>query len=467
MNTSSSSAVYEGWLKMKLRSVFSSVASGTLLLLASGCGASSAPSEPPFDGGAGRASSAGGASGASDQASNPSLGGSTAAAAGNMGSSGSAALGASGSAGMGSGGMGGASGMSGAGAGGTSASGGSAGAGGAAGSGGIAGAGGDAGAPPGVRIVGRTAPGTNGAVRFSWPGVNIHARFNGTQVSMNLDDGNNKNRFTVVIDGGTPKTVTTSTAQTIQLATGLPNTAHDLLIWRNTEASPGGVTQFRGLSSFGTGGALLEPTSAPDRRMEVIGDSLSVGAGVEGTSTTCSPDINAFSNNYLAYGSVAARSVQADVVTIAWSGIGVYRSYSASDPTMPQRYDYSIPNDSTAWDFSLYQPNVVVINLGTNDFSNGNPGQPYIDAYVNFVKHVRSKYAAANFILIDMYGGDRLMAINNVVTALKSGGEQKVETLSFSSVPNNNTACNQHPNTSAQAAMGALLAARLQTLLGW
>ncbi len=89
------------------------------------------------------------------------------------------------------------------------------------------------------------------------------------------------------------------------------------------------------------------------------------------------------------------------------------------------------------------------------------------DAYVAFVKHVRSKYGSAKFILIDMYGGDRLTAINQVVSTLKSGGESKVETLSFSGVPKNNTACNQHPNIAAQQAMGALLAARLKSSLGW
>ena len=66
-----------------------------------------------------------------------------------------------------------------------------------------------------------------------------------------------------------------------------------------------------------------------------------------------------------------------------------------------------------------------------------------------------------------MYGGDRLTAINSVVTTLKNGGESKVEALSFAAVPNNNTACNSHPNTAAQKAMGALLAARLKSLLNW
>jgi hypothetical protein len=424
-----------------------------------GSAAGSSAGAPPANGG----SAMGGASGVSSGGGVAAAGGGNTATGGaNGGSAGASVAGGAPNGGASGGGASGSSAGQANGSAGASAGNGVGGASGGAGAGGSGGAG-----TPGLRIVGRTAAGTNGAVRYSWPGVTVNARFTGTQVSMSLNDANNKNRFTVVIDGGTPKTVTSTSGQaSLALASGLSSGTHDLVFWRNTEASIG-VTQLTGLTGFSAGGALQPPAAAPDRRIEVIGDSLSVGAGVEGTSTTCSPSIDAFTNNYLAYGSVAARSVQADVVTIAWSGIGVYVSYGGTAPTMPQRYDYAIPNDNTAWDFTKYQPQVVVINLGTNDFYAGNPGQPYVDAYVAFVKHVRTKYASASFVLIDMYGGDRLTAINSVVTALKNGGETKVQTLSFSSVPNNNTACNQHPNITAQAAMGALLAARLKTLMGW
>jgi len=303
-----------------------------------------------------------------------------------------------------------------------------------------------------------------------WSGVNINARFTGTQVSMDMNDGSNHNRFTVVVDGGTPKTVTTVSGQTsLVLATGLSGGTHDLVVWRNTEASPGGVSQFIGLSNFGSGGGLLAPAAAPDRRIEVIGDSLSAGAGVEGNKD-CPGGINAFTNNYLAYGSVAARAVSADVVTIAWSGIGVYRNYGETTPaatsqTMPKRYPYAIPN-TILWDFSQYQPQVVVINLGTNDFGSGDPGQAYETAYIDFIHTVRAKYASAYFILIDMYGGDRLTRINNVVAALKNSGESKVEMLSVSKAQNNQ-GCGQHPNTVGQQAMGDVLATRLKSLMGW
>ncbi len=336
--------------------------------------------------------------------------------------------------------------------------------GGATPSGGTPATGGSTGSP-GVRIVGRTAPAVSGVstvpVRFSWPGVNINARFTGTQVSMALTGGGT--RFTVVVDGGAPKTVTATTGST-QIASSLTSGSHDLLIWRNTEASPGGITQFSGLTNLSTGGALGVPALAPKKRIEIIGDSLSVGAGVEGNST-CAGGIDAFTNNYLAYGSVAARSLGVDVVTIAWSGIGVYRNYDGSTTnTMPTRYPYSAPNDTALWDFTVYQPDVTVINLGTNDFGSGDPGTAYETAYESFIKTVRSKYAGTYFVLIDMYGGTRLTRINNVVTAMKGSGETRIEALSFSSVQNN-LGCNQHPNVAAQAAMGSVLANRLKAIL--
>jgi lysophospholipase L1-like esterase len=410
----------------------------------------------------GGATSSGGATGTGGAAG----AGGARAAGGTLGSGGTTSTGGgSGSGGAATGGAGGS----------RAGNGGSAGAmGGNAGGGQMTGSGGAAGgsaSSPAVRIVGRTGPGgESGSTAYSWPGVNIQARFTGTSVSMAVNNATGNNRITVVVDGGTPTVLALASGQsTVSLASGLASGTHDLLIWRNTEASPGGTTTFGGLTAFGAGGALLAPGAAPARRMEVVGDSLSVGAGVEGDST-CTGGIDAYTDNYLAYGSIAARAVSADVVTIAYSGIGVYRNYGETTPTatsltMPKRYPYALP-DTVLWNFALYQPQVVVINLGTNDFGSGDPGTPYETAYVSFVEAIRQDYADAYFILIDMYGGTRLTRLNNVVASLKAAGETKVEVLSLDSVQNN-LGCNQHPNVAGQQAMGTTLAARLQTLLGW
>jgi lysophospholipase L1-like esterase len=347
------------------------------------------------------------------------------------------------------------------GGGGTAGGGSVAGGGSAAGSG-TAGSGGSA--SPAVRIVGRTASKGTGT-RFGWPGVALHARFKGTRASIELNDGNAQNAFEVVLDDQPPKKLRTKAGQTsYPLATDLPDGEHRVTVWRSTEVFDTGNTDFLGIGEFGEGGTLLSPPPAPDRRIEVIGDSISVGAGLEGGAANCAANKSS-TDNFYAYGSVAARALGAEVATIAYSGIGVYRSYGGGDPTMPERYDRALPGESGDWDFSKYQPHVVVITLGTNDFGSGNPGQPYVDAYVAFAKHVRSKYPNAHFILAAMYGNQET-PIGNVVNNLKSNGDSKVQLLTFSAVQNNK-GCAQHPDKAAQQAMGELLAARIKVIMSW
>ena len=46
------------------------------------------------------------------------------------------------------------------------------------------------------------------------------------------------------------------------------------------------------------------------------------------------------------------------------------------------------------YDFAR-KPNAVIVNLGTNDSAPGDPGTAYEDAYVTFLRKVRSHYADA------------------------------------------------------------------------
>ena len=49
-----------------------------------------------------------------------------------------------------------------------------------------------------------------------------------------------------------------------------------------------------------------------------------------------------------------------------------------------------------AWDFNLFQADVVVLNLGTNDFIFNNPTEAeFRGAYLDLLRTVRSKYPSA------------------------------------------------------------------------
>ena len=118
-------------------------------------------------------------------------------------------------------------------------------------------------------------------------------------------------------------------------------------------------------------------------RIEFIGDSITCGYGLEGiwekdTFTTKQerPD--------KAYAFLTARALGAEFQLCSWSGIGITSNYV--DPAtvflpdtswlMPACWPYTdkkgqlhLKQEPEVWDSSKFPPDIVVINLGTNDIS--------------------------------------------------------------------------------------------------
>jgi lysophospholipase L1-like esterase len=280
----------------------------------------------------------------------------------------------------------------------------------------------------------------------------------------------------VVIDGVVqPKLV--STGNLDSLATGLSAGEHSVELYRRTEASQG-EAQFLGFD-FG-GGALLAPAPAPERRIEIIGDSISAGYGDEGPDMNCpfTPDTE---NHYLTYGAIAARNVGADLVTVAWSGRGVVCNYG-DDPTscddpMPTVVDRILPAQATSvWNFALYQPQAVVINLGTNDFSTTvDPANAEFEAaYTTLLTRVRAAYPDAIILCTvgPLLSGTDLAtarsAITNSVQARVDAGDGQVKTFELAETdPANGYGCDWHPSQRTHQIMADTLTTTLRAELGW
>src|SRR5687768_16197828 len=213
-------------------------------------------------------------------------------------------------------------------------------------------------------IVSSTTDASN--VRFAWSGSGVVARFSGTSLSVRLDGGQ---QYTVLIDGQLQPKLIPSTPTSV-LASDLAEGTHVVEIYRRTEANQGESI----FSGFDLGsGTLLAPPPAPERRIEIVGDSITCGYGNEGADMNCpfTPDTE---NHYLTYGAIAARAVGAELSTVAWSGKGVVCNYgdepaSCVDP-LPVYYDRTLPErPESVWSFASWQPHAVVINLGNNDLS--------------------------------------------------------------------------------------------------
>ena len=96
--------------------------------------------------------------------------------------------------------------------------------------------------------------------------------------------------------------------------------------------------------------------------MEVIGDSMSCGADNEGAPGE--PGTPANSNAYFSYGAMTARNIDADYMCISWSGKTMDAEHG-----MPAIYERIVPEYYSKWNYSTWIPDIVVINLSTNDLA--------------------------------------------------------------------------------------------------
>lgn len=183
---------------------------------------------------------------------------------------------------------------------------------------------------------------------------------------------------------------------------------HHLTIYKATEATCGGII------FSGTTAKLSKIKAKKKKKIEFIGNSITCGAASDYSQIPCDQgDYYDHSNGYFAYGPVLSRSLDVDYLLSSVSGIGIYRNWNdenINEPIMPQVYEklYLIQDTSKpAYDFD-FQPNIISIALGTNDFSDGDgkkerlPFNPekFISNYVNFIKMLYLHNPNAQLVLV-------------------------------------------------------------------
>ena len=317
-----------------------------------------------------------------------------------------------------------------------------------------------------TRLIGRFDHTTQGQAAFTWPGSAIEFRFEGTQASINMAS-QTPVRFVVNIDGKTNDLWTQAGRHSYPLAINLPKGTHNLRLTRVNE-STAGITSFT--SDPQVDGTLLTPAASPQKRLLVIGDSITAGYGVEGSSATCHYALDT-SNQQLTYAALAANALGADVHAIAWSGIGVWRSYGEKTPTNPSiliRHSRTLADDANStWNVSQYTPDAILINIGTNDYWEGSVTDDYRLAMAKLITKVQGDYAGKPiYLIVSPMLTNKLHELQKQV--LNSLASSNVKVLDLGE---NNGAegfgCDYHPNSITHARLGKALEKNLKTELNW
>jgi len=326
----------------------------------------------------------------------------------------------------------------------------------------------DAGPPatPGPRWIGRFDDADPSAVRMSWSGSGMVLRFRGTGASVSMNGAGR--HFTVVVDGEVQPTLDVSgDSGTYALATGLPDGEHTVELYRRTEGSFGATV----ITDVQVEGELLA-VPPPERTIEVVGDSITAGYGVDGADQHCSFSA-ATENHFLTWGAIAARALGAELSTVAWSGKGAIYNYG-DDRTlpMPELYDRVIATEDGSTG-TIRPADVVVVNLGTNDFStDGDPSEgEFVPAYVDLLEQVRARHPDALIACTigpplgpaDM-GRARPM-IDTAIATRSSAGDTNIAWVDLDGFAD--WGCDWHPGDETQALLAEDLVAFLRAELGW
>lgn len=331
---------------------------------------------------------------------------------------------------------------------------------------------------PDILYSGRIVKTDSSSYRFSYPGTTIIAAFDGTGVKMHCKP--RSGYFMVQIDNAEPFKVAFMGERDslVQVATALPGGRHELRAMYSIEGYEY-LPEFRGLV-LDKGGKMLTPSAQPERRIEFIGNSITCGYGSE----SINPEEH-FSfeteNHYIGFAQITTRALGAQAYVVARSGIGVYRNYGGPkegtpELNMPSQYEYTLYNDkSEKWDFERYTPDVVCINLGTNDLSTNNYDVKRLKAaYKSFLQTVRTHNPNAKIVYLcgSMLNGKELeiakSTLNEVVSEANKAGDANVFRFDFS--PQNGDlkyGADWHPSRWQHEKMAAELTAFLRTLMNW
>ncbi|TWT94761.1 Endoglucanase E precursor [Botrimarina colliarenosi] len=288
-----------------------------------------------------------------------------------------------------------------------------------------------------VAVEGRTAQGTEGALRIAYPGVTLRLRIDGPKLVLHCRASSDDVYLDVAIDGGEYERQRLSKGENELVLFDGEAGEHNIEVVKRTESWQGELV----VDSFDAGdGRFLDPPPRSDRRLLFIGDSITCGAGAD-VRPEDPPQGAQNSSGRHAFGWLLARRLGAQAHLVSYGGRGIVRTWEGKrwpeEINAPQLYGRALPDDATsAWDAARYVPDAVGVCLGTNDFNLGIPDEEeFVTAYQNLLRRVRADAPQARAFVLDspMYGpGEKGDAMRRYLDRVVAGlDDDRIERVSL------------------------------------
>ena len=342
-----------------------------------------------------------------------------------------------------------------------------------------------------VKPLGRTYTDDNGmwmffsgtGAAFSFEGKSCRITIKGDSTALTGSD-ENRARVGVFVDGERVADVMIDEREKVITAVEEDTSAvHEVRVVKLSESA----NSVCGIGDIECDGDIL-PASEKELKIEFIGDSITCGYGVDDLDrshhfATSTEDCTK------AYAIKTAELLDADYSLVSMSGWGIISGYSdgktqQKNQVIPKIYDlagYSYGNfsdgmqpQSIEWDSTAFEPDVVVINLGTNDNSWTKQEEErlfdFTDSYVEFVKHIREEHPDAYIVCsLGIMGADLYPFIEYAINDqyIPESGDEKIACLRFDTqVEADGIAADWHPSEATHTKAAQKLADFIKEKIG-
>lgn len=229
----------------------------------------------------------------------------------------------------------------------------------------------------------------------------------------------------------------------------------------------------------------ISPADNKAKLIEFVGDSITCGYGIDDEDEnhhfkTSTEDVTK------AYAYRTAKALDADYSMVSYSGYGIISGYTGdgvrnANELVPPYYEklaftYGSFGEKKPheldWDFTVRQPDLIVINLGTNDDSycleDEEKRAEYCEKYIDFLKVIRKNNPCAKIVCALGIMTDRLCPyVEKIVSEYSDQtGDENITAFRFNvQLSEDGLAADYHPTANTHKKAAEKLVAYLRTIL--
>lgn len=308
-----------------------------------------------------------------------------------------------------------------------------------------------------------------GKVSFDWSATTLKVRFSGSNLYLKCSDSKKDylNLWVDKVQGPKQdKTLYVEGDTLLCLFQGRKG-IHEVILQKRTEGEQGCIT-IEGLS---TNGKFLDAPASKPRIIEFVGDSYTCGYGTEAPDRSV-PFYAKDENPALTYADILGRYFNAEAIHISHSGRGVIRNYDDFNQheNMTTMYTQAFNQYKTdKWE-PTYHPDLVVVYLGTNDFSTGK--QPSLWAfcgqYKTLLQEIREFHPYATILCISSKIDEQMAYyVSEAVKRSDMAGVYSIAIQNYAHNDDSDLGASWHPNYNGHRKIAGIIAPYISTIMNW